>query len=254
MKRLSRLLCLAGALLLSIPLCCNPVAARGDEPDYIVVIPGETMPPTTTPPTVTTTPPPTTIPTMPEKGTGFTEDGVLSTCDLLFDKATNKQYIVVETRNGQTFYRVIDYDKPLDEDEERYQTYFLNPVDEADLLALIEQEETQPIVCSCVDKCVLGAVDEDCELCRQNIRRCVGKAVETEPPTTAPAVQPESNNNPAAALAILLLLGGGAGAGYYFYVKKKSQEKKQGSTDLSEYDYGMDDDDLFDESEESDEK
>ena len=190
---------------------------------------------------------------MPEKGTGFTEDGILSTRDLLFDKATNKQYIVVETRNGQTFYMVIDYDKPLDEDEERYQTYFLNPVDEADLLALIEQEETQPIVCSCVDKCVLGAVDEDCELCRQNIRRCVGKAVETEPPTTAPAVQPESKSNPAAALAILLLLGGGAGAGYYFYVKKKSQEKKQGSTDLSEYDYGMDDDELFDESGESEE-
>ena len=89
---------------------------------------------------------------------------------------------------------------------------------------------------------------------RSLIRRCVGKAVETEPLTTAPAVQPESKSNPAAALAILLLLGGGAGAGYYFYVKKKSQEKKQGSTDLSEYDYGMDDDDLFDESEESDEK
>ena len=81
----------------------------------------------------------------------------------------------------------------------------------------------------------------------------MGKAVETEPPTTAPAVQPESNGNPAAAMAILLLLGGGAGAGYYFYVKKKSHEKKQGTTDLSEYDYGMDDDELFDESEESEE-
>ena len=254
MKLVSSILCLAAAILLSIPLCSSPAAAMGDDPDYIVVIPGETRPPVTAPPaTVPTATQPATVPTMPEKGTGFTEDGILSTRDLLFDKATNKQYIVVETRNGQTFYMVIDYDKPLDEDEERYQTYFLNPVDEADLLALIEQEETQPIVCSCVEKCVLGAVDEDCELCRQNIRRCVGKAVETEPPTTAPAVQPESNGNPAAALAILLLLGGGAGAGYYFYVKKKSQEKKQGSTDLSEYDYGMDDDALFDESEESEE-
>lgn len=251
MKRLSRLLCLTAALFLCVSILCVPVQARGDDPDYIVVIPGETMPPTTMPQATTATQPNTTITTLPTQGTGFTEDGIMSTRDLLFDKTTNKQYIVVETRNGQTFYMVIDYDKPLDEDEERYQTYFLNPVDEADLLALIEQEETQPIVCSCVDKCVLGAVDEDCELCRQNIRRCVGKAVETEPPTTAPAVQPESNGNPAAALAILLLLGGGAGAGYYFYVKKKSQEKKQGSTDLSEYDYGMDDDDLFDESEES---
>lgn len=253
MKRLSRLLCLTAALFLCVSILCVPVQARGDDPDYIVVIPGETMPPTTMPQATTATQPNTTITTLPTQGTGFTEDGIMSTRDLLFDKATNKQYIVVETRNGQTFYMVIDYDKPLDEDEERYQTYFLNPVDEADLLALIEQEETQPIVCRCVDKCVLGAVDEDCELCRQNIRRCVGKAVETEPPTTAPAVQPESNNNPAAALAILLLLGGGAGAGYYFYVKKKSQEKKQGSTDLSEYDYGMDDDELFDESGESEE-
>ena len=254
MKRLSRLLCLTAALFLCVSILCVPVQARGDDPDYIVVIPGETMPPTTMPQATTATQPNTTITTLPTQGTGFTEDGIMSTRDLLFDKTTNKQYIVVETRNGQTFYMVIDYDKPLDEDEERYQTYFLNPVDEADLLALIEQEETQPIVCSCVEKCILGAVDEDCELCRQNIRRCVGKAVETEPPTTAPAVQPESNNNPASALAILLLLGGGAGAGYYFYVKKKSQEKKQGTTDLSEYDYGMDDDDLFNESEESDEK
>lgn len=253
MKRLSRLLCLTAALFLCVSILCVPVQARGDDPDYIVVIPGETMPPTTMPQATTATQPNTTITTLPTQGTGFTEDGIMSTRDLLFDKTTNKQYIVVETRNGQTFYMVIDYDKPLDEDEERYQTYFLNPVDEADLLALIEQEETQPIVCSCVDKCVLGAVNEDCELCRQNIRRCVGKAVETEPPTTAPAVQPESNNNPAAALAILLLLGGGAGAGYYFYVKKKSQEKEQGTTDLSEYDYGMDDDDLFDESEEREE-
>lgn len=208
------------------------------------------MPPVTTSPATTATQPNTTITTLPTQGTGFTEDGIMSTRDLLFDKTTNKQYIVVETRNGQTFYMVIDYDKPLDEDEERYQTYFLNPVDEADLLALIEQEETQPIVCGCVEKCALGAVDEDCELCRQNIRRCVGKAVETEPPTTEPAVQPESTNNPTAALAILLLLGGGAGAGYYFYVRKKSIEPQKGSTDLNEYDFGMDEEDESEESEE----
>ena len=47
---------------------------------------------------------------------------------------------------------VIDYDKQLDEEEERYQTYFLNPVDEADLLALLEDENgNSPIVCSCTD-------------------------------------------------------------------------------------------------------
>ena len=42
----------------------------------------------------------------------------------------------METRNGHTLYLVIDYDKPLDEDCEQYETYFLNLVDESDLLAL----------------------------------------------------------------------------------------------------------------------
>ena len=71
-------------------------------------------------------------------GTPFTEDGIAATRDLLYDKHTNKQFITVETRNGHTLYIVIDYDKLLDEEEERYQTYFLNPVDEADLMALLE--------------------------------------------------------------------------------------------------------------------
>ena len=71
-----------------------------------------------------------------DPGEGFTEDGNLVTRDLLYDKATNKQFITVQTSGGNTFYIIIDYDKPTDEDGEQYQTYFLNMVDEADLLAL----------------------------------------------------------------------------------------------------------------------
>ena len=50
---------------------------------------------------------------------------------MLYDKATNKQFITVQTKNGNTFFIVIDYDAPINEDEEQYQTYFLNMVDEA---------------------------------------------------------------------------------------------------------------------------
>ena len=35
---------------------------------------------------------------------GFSEDGNLVTRDLLYDAATNKQYITVETNGGSTFY------------------------------------------------------------------------------------------------------------------------------------------------------
>ena len=41
-------------------------------------------------------------------------------------------------RAGIPFYIVIDYDKPVDEEGEQYETYFFSVVDEADLLAAAE--------------------------------------------------------------------------------------------------------------------
>ena len=86
-------------------------------------------------------------------GEGFSEDGNLVTRDLLYDAATNKQFITVETNGGSTFYIVIDYDKPVDEDGEQYHTYFLNMVDEADLLAALEAAGGELPACSCTEKC-----------------------------------------------------------------------------------------------------
>ena len=54
------------------------------------------------------------------------------------NKHTNKQFITVQDRDGNTFYIIIDYDKPLDEEGDQYETYFLNLVDTADLAALAE--------------------------------------------------------------------------------------------------------------------
>ena len=69
-----------------------------------------------------------------EPGVGFSDEGNLVTRDLLYDEHTNKQFITVQTSGGNTFYIVIDYDKPVDEDGEQYETYFFSVVDEADLL------------------------------------------------------------------------------------------------------------------------
>ena len=71
------------------------------------------------PPVVEETPATEPAPTI-TPGEGFSEDGNLVTRDLLYDAATNKQFITVETSGGNTFYIVIDYDKPVDEDGEQY--------------------------------------------------------------------------------------------------------------------------------------
>lgn len=126
-----------------------------------------------------------------DPGEGFTEDGNLVTRDLLYDKATNKQFITVQTSGGNTFYIVIDYDKPTDEDGEQYHTYFLNMVDEADLLAAMQAAGGELPECSCADKCTVGAINTDCAVCAVNMSECQGKT-----PEPAPVVEPEPDPEP----------------------------------------------------------
>lgn len=169
-------------------------------------------------------------------GTPFTEDGIAATRDLLYDKHTNKQFITVETRNGHTLYIVIDYDKLLDEEEERYQTYFLNPVDEADLMALLEDGQTEetPAACTCAEKCQAGAVNTACPVCSVNMSECAGKAPEVEP---EPEPEPEKESGSGGALVLILLLavlGGGAFA-YIKFIKPKQGAKV--SADPDDYEF-----------------
>ena len=100
-----------------------------------------------------------------EPGEGFSEEGNLVTRDLLYDEHTNKQFITVQTEGGNTFYIVIDYDKPVDEEGEQYETYFLSMTDEADLLAAAEAAGVEQAVCSCSEQCAAGAVNTDCPVC-----------------------------------------------------------------------------------------
>ena len=185
-----------------------------------------------------------------EKGTGFSQNGSAVTRDLLYDKHTNKQFIAVETRNGHTLYLVIDYDKPLDEDGDQYETYFLNLVDESDLLALID-EDSAP-VCSCKDKCEAGAVNTACAVCKTNMTECMGKEKVTEKmpepdPTPGTTDSPdkdggEKKSGSGLVVIVLLLLMAGGGALYWFKLRKKKPDTK-GPVDLDDYDYGDEDED-----------
>lgn len=194
-----------------------------------------------------------------EPGEGFSEEGSLVTRDLLYDKHTNKQFIAVETRNGHTLYLVIDYDKPLDEDGDQYETYFLNLVDESDLLALID-EDSAP-VCSCKDKCEAGAVNTACEVCKTNMTECMGKEKAAEK-TPEPDPTPDTSDSPdkdggekksgsGLVVIVLLLLMAGGGALYWFKLRKKKPDTK-GPVDLDDYDYG-DEDEEYENEDDADE-
>lgn len=153
-------------------------------------------------------------------------------------KEQSKQFLTVESKNGNTFYIVIDRNG----DEEN--VYLMNLVDESDLMALIEPEkEEEPPVCTCKDKCAPGQVDTTCPVCVINLTECTGTEPEPEEETEKEEEQPVKKNGAAAGAAVILILAGGA-AFYILKVKGKGKPDTKGDTDLDDYDYGEDEDEM----------
>ena len=167
----------------------------------------------------------------PEKEEPLTPDGNATLVD---DFGGNKQLITVTTKNGNYFYILIDRD-----DEGEDTVHFLNQVDEADLMALMEDGSTEaapPAVCSCTEKCEAGKVNTSCPVCATTLTGCTGKEP-TPTPTEQPEEPKEKDGNPGAVLALVLfvLLGGGAAFYYFKFIKPKQNVK--GNTDLEDFDF-----------------
>ena len=180
----------------------------------------------------------------------LTPDGNLSLIDDIGSSTrSGKQFITVETRNGNVFYLIIDRD---DEGEET--VHFLNQVDEADLMALTEDGEKAetPIVCTCTEKCQAGAVNTACPVCVKNLSECVGTEQKAAEPTEPENPEPEKKSNTGAILAVLLILAAGGGAAVYFLVLKPKQGKKV-PADLDDFDL-EDEEEYLTEDEETEEK
>ena len=146
----------------------------------------------------------------PTEGKPFSMGGNMKTVDLLYSKATNKQFITVQTRKGETYYLVIDYDKPLDKDGEQYETYFLNLVDDRDLFGVVSKDE-QPTP--------------------------EPTATPTPKPTAEPKPEAERTTDSTAMMALVLLvvlIAGGAAA--FVVLGKKRDAQPRYNTELDDDD------------------
>ena len=197
------------------------------------VVPAATAAPTAEP-TVAPTPEPivqteyiTIGPGMP-----YLADGNSHTLDVLYSAATNKQFITLQSKSGNTFYLVIDYDKPIDAEAEMYETYFLNLVDERDLLALMSDEEKEEVPTPTPE-----------------IIYVTPEPTAVPVPTAVPAEQ-EKTDKPSQMTAIIALVGIAALAIIGVVLFKKN--KNGGSKMMSDNDFDLRDEDA-DESEQSEE-
>lgn len=167
----------------------------------------------------------------------FTPEGNMNLVDEIQGEASeDKEFIVVQSKGGNYFYIVIDHAA-----QGENTVHFLNQVDEADLMAIIKDENGQtqetPAVCNCTDKCEAGNVNINCPVCATNMSECAGKEATAETPDE-PEQKPEENNSGIGGIiifAVVVLLGGG-GALYYFKIVKPKQAAK-GNTDLEDFDF-----------------
>lgn len=164
-------------------------------------------------------------------GNAFTPDGNLTLVDDLGGiTKTGKQFITLVTKNGNYFYLIIDRD-----DEGKETVHFLNQVDEADLLSLMDEEEAaqyqtpeEPEATPAPE--ISEAEEESAEMEDMNMETETKKSVNLLP----------------VVLLSLALIGGGAAYGWMKLKGKKKEQVKPDpdadyEEDLDEYDFPEDD-------------
>ena len=159
-------------------------------------------------------------------GQPYKGEGNMQTMDMLYSASTNKQFITVQTRAGETYYMVIDYDKPIDEANDIYETYFLNLVDDRDLMSVVSEDEIQPTPTP----------------------QIVYVTPEPAPATQQPAPIVVEDDGMEEMLPTILLIGGVAaiGGAIFWLVKKKKDSSARNVPDFDD-EYEFEDDEESDE-------
>ena len=118
----------------------------------------------------------------------------------------------------------------------------MNPVDEADLMALLEDDsQNTPVVCSCTEKCTAGKVNTNCALCKTDMTNCAGKEAMPEETEQPDEPTPEKKNNMGGILILVLILAAGGGGALWYFKLRKPKSSVKGGDELDEFDFDEDD-------------
>lgn len=168
-----------------------------------------------------------------ETGDALTPDGNMTLVDDVGSETeAGKQFITMVTKSGNYFYLIIDRD-----DEGEQTVHFLNQVDEADLMALMDEEQSTGLM--------QGEETENTETGTETVEETEPAAEEAvEEPT---AEKQEEKKSGSMIPAIILLAAVVIGGGVFAFMKlkgKKEQEKEKPDPD-DEYQDEDDDDEEY---------
>ena len=197
-----------GALLLSAVLCIGMAAPAFAYEGDTAPVEEPVLPEVVEEDTVTIT---------DEEAGALTPEGNLSLVDdyhTNYSDGSGQQFITLVSKSGATFYLVIDRNA-----KGQQTVHFMNLVDEADLLTLMEEEDAEAYT---AEKEAVVQAELERKLAEEDAKKAAEEAA------ASGAEQPKENKitkYAAAFLGVLALVGLTAGGGIYAFMKQK--QKKQ---------------------------
>ena len=217
MKAWNKFCCTLATLVLLMGSLAAPAFAYGAEP---APEPEETEPPVTV---------------LDENSGPLTPEGNLTLVDdyhTTYSDGSGQQFITLVSKSGAYFYLVID--RAADGDQT---VHFMNLVDEADLLALMEEEQAEAY--NAEKEAALQA-----ELEKQQAEEEAKKAAEEAAKAESEEKDFDLTGLASKFLGVVALVGLAAGGGFYALLQKKKKEQAEKESVDPDADYREGEDEL----------